>query len=248
MNFFDRHAPHYVGDLVFENTANATIIAEYAAEERARHLLLYGPAGSGKSEAAKVIINSCVPAGAGHFMNQPIHPHTYQHDDFEPLLGSWNWQLSSCGASRGYTVIDEVDQFTPTMRFKLRAFMDQYSTKGTVICTTNFLHQLDEPLRDRFTKLEFLRPSLENWFARLQVIFGREGFTLTVEQLRVLFTNFAGSARDLMEQAENYVGQFRSNPETYGAISIAQQQSVAPMVVASPHDRKKLAIVINKRT
>jgi len=34
MNFFDRHAPHYVGDLVFENTANATIIAEYAAEDR----------------------------------------------------------------------------------------------------------------------------------------------------------------------------------------------------------------------
>jgi hypothetical protein len=133
------------------------------------------------------------------------------------------------------------------MRFKLRAFIDQYSAKGTVICTTNFLHQLDEPLRDRFTKLEFLRPSLENWLVRLQVIFGREGFSLTVDQLRVLFANFVGSARDLMEQVENYVRQFRSNPETYGAISIAQQQPVAPVVVASSHIRKKLAIVINKR-
>lgn len=247
MNFFDRHAPHCVGDLVFENTANATIIAEYAAEERARHLLLYGPAGSGKSEAAKIIINSCVPDGAGHFMNQPIHPHTYPHDDFEPLLGSWNWQLSSCGASRGYTVIDEVDQFTPTMRFKLRAFMDQYSTKGTVICTTNFLHQLDEPLRDRFTKLEFLRPSLENWVARLQIIFGREGFSLTVEQLCLLFANFTGSARDLMQQVENYVGQFRSDPETYASISVAHSQSFAPSVAQPPLSGKKLAIVINKR-
>lgn len=133
------------------------------------------------------------------------------------------------------------------MRFKLRAFMDPYSSKGTVICTTNFLHQLDEPLRGRFTKLEFLRPSLENWHTRLQVVFGREGFSLSIEQLHMLFANFAGSARDLMEQVENYVGQFRSDPKTYASISTAQQQPVAPMVVASPHIRKKLAIVINKR-
>lgn len=246
MNFFDRHTPHCVGDLVFENTNNATIIAEYAAEQRARHLLLFGPAGSGKSEAAKVIINSCVPDGANTIINRPIHPHTYQHDDFEPVLGSWNWQLASCGASRGYTVIDEVDQFTPTMRLKLRAFMDRYSTIGTVICTTNYLHQLDEPLRDRFTKLEFLRPSLENWLVRLQAIFRMEGFAFSIDQLQILFANFAGSARDLLEQVEHYVGQFRSDPKTYTAISIAQPQTVAPPATPSVAP-SKLAIIINKR-
>lgn len=246
MNFFDRHAPHSVADLVFANPNHTTIIAEYVSSDRARHLLLYGPAGSGKSEAAKVIVNSCVPDGADSPINQPIHPHTYKHDDFEPVLSSWNWQMASCGASRGYTVIDEVDQFTPNMRYKLRAFMDEYTNAGTVICTTNHLHQLDEPLRDRFTKLEFLRPSLEDWLLRAQVIFRREGFNITAEQARTLFANFDGSARDLISQVENYVGEFRSKPDVYASVRASQPTSVAPPVVP-PVPTKKLAIVINKR-
>lgn len=122
---------------MFENATNASIIAQYAAGQQTRHLLLYGPAGSGKSEAAKIIINTCVPAGLNSPFNQPIHPMSYKHDDFLSLLNDWNWEMSSCGSPRGYTVIDEVDQFKPAMLMKLRAFMDEYGSVGTITSTTN---------------------------------------------------------------------------------------------------------------
>lgn len=247
MHFIERHTPRCVADLVFENTANATVIAQYAAAKQTRHLLLHGPAGSGKSEAAKIIINSCVPHGVGSPCNQPIHAMTYDHDDFSPVFNDWGWQMSTYGSSRGYTVIDEIDQFQPKMRHTLRALMDERGDTGTIICTTNNLHLLDAPLRDRFTILEILRPSLQDWTARIIAIFRAEGITLTSDQVQMLFANFAGSARDLMRLAENYVGEFRANPATYASILVAKQQQQQAALPAPPVANRKTVIVINKR-
>ncbi len=210
MSFLTRHAPKQICELVFRDANARATIADYANGQRDKHLLLYGPAGSGKSIAAQIILNSRIEHLAGSAVGTPINPRTYRFDDFEPLLRDWNAQMMD-GVPRGYTVIDEVDLFSDRMLERLRAFIDS-TELGTIIATTNNLHKLDEPLKDRFRKLLVERPIASDWTARAQAILAAEGMVLTTQQVGMLLNGFEGSARQLIEWLEDYVLEFQRNP------------------------------------
>ncbi|MBF9045918.1 AAA family ATPase [Rhodobacterales bacterium LSUCC0031] len=210
MSFLTRHSPQRIADLVFRDATVANIIDDYAQGLRDNHLLLYGPAGSGKSIAAQIILKTQTGDLFGSAVAQPINPRDYSFDDFNPLLNDWGFQRTH-GVPRGYTVIDEVDFFSDRMREKLRALID--STKlGTIIATTNNLHKLDEPLKDRFRKLLIERPIAADWTARAQAIFAAEGVSLSTQQVSILLNGFDGSARELIEWLEDYTLGFQKQP------------------------------------
>jgi DNA polymerase III delta prime subunit len=214
MTFIKQHSPKQIADLVFNDPNVAMTIADYAHGLRDKHLLLYGPAGSGKSIAAQMILETRVGDLAGTAVASPIHAKNYAFDDFGPLLNDWSVQKMQ-GVPRGYTVIDEVDQFSVTMLQKLRAFIDS-TELGTIICTTNHLQKLDDPFKDRFRALLVERPTVSDWTARAQSILAAEGVTLTAQQVARLLNGFQGSARQLIEWLEDYVlahkRQLQSSP------------------------------------
>lgn len=207
MSFLTRHSPRQIADLVFRDATVGNIIDDYAQGLRDKHLMLYGPAGSGKSIAAQIILSTQAGDLAGSAVARPINPRDYEHEDFEPLLRDWSAQRMN-GVARGYTVIDEVDFFSDRMREKLRAFIDS-TELGTIIVTTNNLHKLDEPFKDRFRKLLVERPTAADWTARTQAILAAEGVTLTAQQVGILLKGFQGSARELIEWLEDYTLTFK---------------------------------------
>jgi DNA polymerase III delta prime subunit len=211
MSFLTRHSPQKITDLVFRDATVGNIIDDYAQGLRDKHLLLYGPAGSGKSIAAQIILNIQAGDLAGTAVARPINPRDYEFEDFEPLLRDWSAQKMH-GVARGYTVIDEVDFFSDRMREKLRAFIDSPEL-GTIIVTTNNLHKLDEPFKDRFRKLLVERPTAADWTTRAQVILAAEGVTLTAPQVNILLNGFEGSARELIEWLEDYALTFKRQPQ-----------------------------------
>lgn len=176
MTFLTQHTPKTLSDLVFHDDAVATTIADYANGMRDKHLLLYGPAGSGKTIAAQMILNTRLGSLAGSAVAKPINPRDYGFDNFSPLLNDWSTQRMH-GVPRGYTLIDEVDFFSDRMRERLRAFIDG-TELGTIIATTNNLHLLDDPFKDRFRKLYIERPTSQNWMQRAQAILASEGVNL----------------------------------------------------------------------
>ena len=185
--------------------------------EKTKHLLLYGLAGSGKSEAAKIILRErfdYVPSGA---FAKPINPKLYKFGDFNPLMMDWNYQMMQ-GSERGYSVIDEVDLFNDEKHYLLRAFID--STKlGTLICTTNNLHKLDDAFQDRFFKLMIERPTANDWIPRAQNILAFEGMTYDKGQVSTLLKGFNGSACDLIDWLEEYTLRLgRRLPKAHGQI------------------------------
>lgn len=210
MSFLTRHSPGRIADLVFRDATVGGIITDYAQGLRDKHLLLYGPAGSGKSIAAQIILSTQAGELAGSAVARPINPRDYDHEDFEPLLRDWSAQRMN-GVARGYTVIDEVDFFSDRMREKLRAFIDS-TELGTIIVTTNNLHKLDEPFKDRFRKLLVERPSAADWTARARTILAAEGVMLTAQQVSILLKGFQGSARELIEWLEDYTLTFKRQP------------------------------------
>lgn len=228
MSFLTRHSPQQISDLVFRDATVGAIINDYAHGLRDKHLMLYGPAGSGKSIAAQMILNTRVGDLAGSGVARPINPRDYTLEDFESLLRDWSFQKNN-GVPRGYTVIDEVDFFSDRMQEKLRAFIDS-TQLGTIIVTTNNLHKLDEPFKDRFRKLLVERPSAADWATRARTILAAEGVMLTSQQVSILLKGFDGSARSLIEWLEDY------------ALTLKRSRSISPNAGVSAANRCSIAL------
>ena len=209
-NFIDRHLPKTINDLVFHDPQVEQTIREYATGQRTKHLLLYGPTGSGKSEAARMLVDTLCPNTAGSPANERINPKNFAGKDMGFIERTWFMQMGFGGAARGWIVIDEVDWFAANKMHELRGFIDD-TKLGSIICTTNHLHALDDPLKGRFKKLHVEWPTVEDWLPRAKAILAAEGHHLSDLQMRSLLQGFAGSARDLLEWLENYVLALRQS-------------------------------------
>ena len=71
MSFDLAHLPHSFADLVIADPMNAAIIKSYVDGPPAKPLLLAGPPGAGKTEAARVIAQS-------YFASRNIQSHKWE--------------------------------------------------------------------------------------------------------------------------------------------------------------------------
>ena len=208
MKFEHKHRPHSLADIIFADAHVAGVIQDTASGIRDKHIILHGPSGSGKSETAHLLQKARLSSEAQGIFADPIHAKTYEHESFDPILTTWNWQIMA-GARMGCVVIDEVDQFSTAMQQKLRAFVDRYSM-GLILCTTNNLHAVDPPLQDRCRCLKITYPTIEQWVPRAQAILAREGIELTPQQTCDLLEGFENSGRKMMDWLEDTVVDLRN--------------------------------------
>ena len=204
MKFDKKHRPQTLADVVYADAAVEQALNDYANNQRDKHLLLYGPKGTGKSVSAQLVLNERMAILGQTGLNDIWNAKAYQaaHDTFDPVMMQWNLQLSM-GANSGCSVFDEIDQFTLPMQQKLRAFIDQFEM-GMVIATTNNLHLVDGPLKDRFRPLFVEYPSIEQWVPRVVAVLGHEGIKITPSQATGLLQGFEGSGRTLDDWMEDY--------------------------------------------
>ena len=128
MKFDQKHSPKTLSDVIFADAAVKQTLEDYANNRSHKHLLLYGPQGTGKSVSANIVLRERLGASWQPGMDDPFNAKAYQekHDNFDVLLNQWNWQHTN-GAAIGCSVIDEIDQFTRPMQHKLRALIDGYA-------------------------------------------------------------------------------------------------------------------------
>jgi DNA polymerase III delta prime subunit len=201
MSFLSRNAPITVADLVCSNQRTKDIIIDYANGNRSGNLMLHGPAGSGKSQAAKVIVRERLGDFADSAFCQPYHAHGLTEGDVAKIQTDWTWQQNQCGEA--WTIIDEVDFATEKVKRSLREVMDN-NRLGRFICTTNAALDSDDPFADRFHRVQVSRPSANDWLERATEIMRNEGHDLSRSDMETLLDGFEGSARELMRELETY--------------------------------------------
>ena len=57
MKFDKKHRPKTLADVVYADAAVEQALNDYAHNQRDKHLLLYGPKGTGKSVSAQLVLN-----------------------------------------------------------------------------------------------------------------------------------------------------------------------------------------------
>lgn len=202
MKFRQRHVPQSFGDLVFADQNIQQLVADYVHGIREHHLMLHGPAGSGKTQAAHIILRSQLGDLYGTSTAQVFNGEGLTVKDIASMENMYLWQVNSCG--KAVFLVDEVDFADTAAKRALRAFIED-KAYVTLICTTNNLHKLDIPFQNRFDKREVLLPTLQQWLPRAQEIMRAEGYELTHAELSQALVGFNGNARDLFNELENFL-------------------------------------------
>ena len=205
MSFDLKHLPHSFADLVIADPLNAAVIQQYCTQPPSKPLLLAGPPGAGKTEAARVIAQS-------YFANNNIQHINWEHNGAtlgksynDVIMSEINHQMFG-NPDKALILINEIDTFDlRTVQPVFRDFMDSKRHLIRFVATTNHKTKIMGALLSRFRVIDLTPPSNLDWVDRTKVILEAEGLTPTRNDVVQMLQSFKGSARDLIDLIEETV-------------------------------------------
>lgn len=181
--FVEKYRPRYLDDFVGDSTVR-TKIQEYLNTGKLQNLLLFGPAGTGKTSLAKLIVDQL---GADHL---------YINASDERGIDTIRDKIIPFASSIGFNglkivILDESDYLTAQAQATLRNVMESFSASCRFILTCNYLDRIISPLQSRCMAFGITPPSKKEVGQHLLHICECEEIKFTKEDLgQVIITHY----------------------------------------------------------
>jgi replication factor C small subunit len=168
----------YVGNENIKKT-----ISQYLDQNDIQNLIFYGPAGTGKTTLAKLIVQNLDCS------------HLYINASDERGIDTIRDKVSSFASAASFSplkvvILDEADFLTIQAQASLRNVIETYSRTTRFIMTCNFVERIIDPLQSRCQVLKIIPPSKKEVAVHLAKVMATEAISYDVEDIKVIVNQY----------------------------------------------------------
>ena len=167
------------------------------------NLLFIGNPGLGKTTVAKIIIDRLAPVDVLRLNGSD----TTGVDTIRDKVYNFMTSMSSENDKPKIVWIEEFDFMSQPAQAALRGMIEQYVKNARFICTANYLSKITEPIRSRFSVIEFEKPTDSEIKERLRFICESEDIKSSDDALDKIIKSSKGDLRT----AINMIQQLSAN-------------------------------------
>jgi replication factor C small subunit len=175
----EKYRPKDVDGYVFTDIGVKEQVEEWIKDGHIPHLLLHGPAGTGKTTLAKILVNQL---GIDSYDFLQVNASRDNGVDFLKTKIEGFVSTLPFGHLK-IVLLDEADYLSPNAQGLLRGLMETYAAQARFILTCNLVHKVITPLKSRCTELHINKTDQVEFFTRAATVLATEEVTYEPEVL-----------------------------------------------------------------
>jgi replication factor C small subunit len=175
----EKYRPHTLDGYVFSDPTQREQIEYFVKEKSIPHLLFTGPAGTGKTTLARILVNSL-----------DIDPYDFlqvnaSRDNGVDFLKS---KIEGFVSTMPFgdlkiVLLDEADYLSHNAQAILRGLMETYQSQARFILTANLAHKIINPLKSRCQQIIIDKTDQTEFTARAATVLVTEGVEFDLDSL-----------------------------------------------------------------
>jgi replication factor C small subunit len=170
-------------------------IKQYLGQNDIQNLIFYGPAGTGKTTLAKLIVKNldC--------------EHLYINASDERGIETIRDKVSGFASSASFkslkvVILDEADFLTIQAQASLRNVIETFSRTTRFILTCNYVERIIDPLQSRCQTLKIVPPTKTDVAKHIAWIMEEEGTTYDIKDLKIIVNQFYPDLRKCLNTVQ----------------------------------------------
>ena len=198
---------NYVGNKSIKKS-----ISNYISQNDIQNLIFYGPAGTGKTTLAKLIIKNIEC------------DHLYINASDERGIETIRDKVSGFASTMSFkplkvVILDEADFLTIQAQASLRNVIETFSRTTRFILTCNFIERIIDPLQSRCQTLKVVPPNKLDILKHLVKIVKRENISTVEDDLRIIVDNNYPDVRKMLNTIQVSTTDNKLNLDTTALVS-----------------------------